>query len=118
MVEVAENRWQLGLNLPMDWEVEYKYGLYSSSEGKAVKLEDGENNRVLYGRDGADFVRVSHESFRRSADLKFRAAGVAIPVFSLRSAEGCGVGEFADLERDGGLGFGRWFENAPDSADQ
>ncbi len=98
MVEVAENHWQLGLDLPVDWEVEYKYGLYSSSEGKAVKLEDGENNRVLEGRDGMDFTRVSHESFRRSADLKFRAAGVAIPVFSLRSARGCGTGEFADLK--------------------
>lgn len=105
MVEVAENSWQLGLNLPPDWQVEYKYGLYSSSEGKAVKLEDGEHNRVLEGREGVDFVRVSHEGFRRSADLKFRAAGVAIPVFSLRSAEGCGVGEFADLK-----GMADWAE--------
>ena len=98
MVEVAENQWQLGLNLPLDWEVEYKYGLYDPALGKAVKLEDGEHNRLLEGREEADFVRVSHEIFRRSADLKFRAAGVAIPVFSLRSAEGCGVGEFADLK--------------------
>ena len=99
MVQVAADRWQLGLDLPMDWRVEYKYGLYSSVEGKAVKLEDGAQNRVLDGREGIDFVRVSHESFRRSADLKFRAAGVAIPVFSLRSEEGCGVGEFADLRQ-------------------
>ena len=98
MAEVAENRWQLGLNLPLDWAVEYKYGLYDPILGKAVKLEDGEHNRVLDEREGSDFVRVSHENFRRSADLKFRAAGVAIPVFSLRTAEGCGVGEFADLK--------------------
>lgn len=98
MVEVAENQWQLGLNLPVDCKVEYKYGLYDPALGKAVKLEDGEHNRVLDGRGGADSVRVSDECFRRSADLKFRAAGVAIPVFSLRSAEGAGVGEFADLK--------------------
>jgi 4-alpha-glucanotransferase len=65
-----------------------------------VKLEDG-GNRVLERRDGMDRVVVSDENFRRSVDLKFRAAGVAIPVFSLRSEEGCGVGEFADLKAMG-----------------
>jgi hypothetical protein len=30
MVEVSENHWQIGMDLPMDWPVEYKYGLYSS----------------------------------------------------------------------------------------
>jgi 4-alpha-glucanotransferase len=30
--------------------------------------------------------------------MNFRAAGVAIPVFSLRSEAGCGVGEFLDLK--------------------
>lgn len=98
MVEVAKNHWQVGLNLPVDWRVEYKYGLYDTAEGKAIGLEDGATNRALEAGAGADFVRVCDENFRRSADLKFRAAGVAIPVFSLRSEQGCGVGEFADLK--------------------
>ncbi len=99
MVEVAANHWQARLDLPTDWRIEYKYGLYDHTLGSAVKLEDGEFNRVLdTDRSGSDRVVVSDESFRRSADLKFRGAGVAIPVFSLRSEAGCGVGEFADLK--------------------
>ena len=100
MTEVSPNVWLVSLDLPVDWCVEYKYGTYGISEGKAVKLEDGEN-RVLGRREGAVRVVVSDENFRRSADMKFRAAGVAIPVFSLRSETGCGVGEFADLKAMG-----------------
>lgn len=100
MVEVSENTWEASVELPMDWQVEYKYGLYDTALGKAVKLEDGEN-RVLERRGGMNRVVVSDEDFRRSLDLKFRGAGVAIPVFSLRSEAGCGVGEFADLKAMG-----------------
>ena len=98
MVEVEKNLWRTGMDLPMDLWIEYKYGLYSISEGKAVKLEDGANRVLDESRNGTDLVRISDESFRRSADHKFRGAGVAIPVFSLRSEAGCGVGEFLDLK--------------------
>ncbi len=97
LVEVVKNLWRVRMNLPTDWRIEYKYALYDPAQGKAVRIEDGPN-RVLEGRDGADLVRVSDEGFGRSADLKFRGAGVAVPVFSLRSRIGCGVGEFADLK--------------------
>ena len=100
MVEVSENLWKAEAELPPGERVEYKYGLYSRSEVAAVKLEDGAN-RVLEPRADADHVVVSDEDFRRSADLRFRGAGVAIPVFSLRSEAGCGVGEFADLKAMG-----------------
>jgi 4-alpha-glucanotransferase len=100
MVEVAENLWKAEVELSTVEGAEYKYGLYSRSEGAAVKLEDGAN-RVLAPSTEADHVVVSDECFRRGADLMFRGAGVAIPVFSLRSEAGCGVGEFADLKAMG-----------------
>lgn len=100
MVEISENIWKAEIELPMRERVEYKYGIYSRLDGHAVKLEDGVN-RYLLPRGGAAHVIVSNEHFRRSADLRFRGAGVAIPVFSLRSATGCGVGEFADLKAMG-----------------
>jgi 4-alpha-glucanotransferase len=100
MTEVSENLWKAKAELPAGERVEYKYGLYSRLEGRAVKPEDGVN-RVLEPRADADHVVVSDEDFRRSADLRFRSAGVAIPVFSLRSEAGCGVGEFADLKAMG-----------------
>lgn len=101
MVEVAKNEWQVWLDLRNDLMIEYKYGIYSISERCAIKLEGGASNRVLGERAGAGFVRVSDECFRRSSDQRFRAAGVAIPVFSLRSEAGCGVGEFSDLKSMG-----------------
>ena len=100
MAEVSENLWKTVVELPVGERVEYKYGLYRSSFESAVRLEDGDN-RVLEPRGEADHVVVCDEGFRRAADLRFRGAGVAIPVFSLRSAAGCGVGEFADLKAMG-----------------
>lgn len=101
MVEVAKNHWQVNVDLPMNERIEYKYGMYRSSEARVIRLESGAENRVITDRSGADIVRVSDECFRRSADQRFRAAGVAIPVFSLRSELGCGVGEFSDLKAMG-----------------
>ena len=91
------NLWSTRISLPNDWRIEYKYGLYDPAQGQLVKIENGEN-RILDHRHGAAFTRVSDEQYRRPDELIFRGAGVAIPVFSLRSAEGCGVGEFADLK--------------------
>jgi 4-alpha-glucanotransferase len=101
MVEVDRNHWQVNVDLPMDVAVEYKYGIHGGSVAQPARLEEGLENRVLGNRFGADLVRVSDECFHRSADQRFRASGVAIPVFSLRSESGCGVGEFADLKAMG-----------------
>lgn len=102
MAEVRENTWQVQVDLPLDWQVEYKYGIYSKKDSRAIQLENGEGNRQLNSpRNGADAVRISDEEYRRGADQKFRGAGVAIPVFSLKSERGCGVGEFLDLKEMG-----------------
>ena len=97
--EVAANVWEASMQLPDDWRLEYKYGLYDPKIGCAVTLECGEN-RTLEARahPGRQWTMVRDECYRRDASQLYRAAGVAIPVFSLRSAEGLGVGEFADLK--------------------
>lgn len=115
MTEVSKNLWKAEAELPVGERVEYKYGLIDGgmsqknipNSGKddktplrVVKLEDG-TNRVIEPRGGVGHVVVCDENFRRNVDLRFRGAGVAIPVFSLRSAAGCGVGEFADLKTMG-----------------
>jgi len=99
MTEVAENVWQVRARLPQDWWIEYKYGLMDTASGEVVALEEGEN-RVLAERVLAErqFTRVGDEAYRRNSGQLERAAGVAIPVFSLRSGQSLGVGEFADLK--------------------
>jgi 4-alpha-glucanotransferase len=97
--EVAANVWQANVYLPADWRIEYKYGLFDPKLGCAVSLENGEN-RVLESRalGGRQMTVVRDEGYRRDPDTLFRAAGVAIPVFSLRGEQSLGVGEFADLK--------------------
>lgn len=98
MVEVEPNYWQVGVDLPFDQLIEYKYGIYSKSAKRAIGLEEGSQNRLLPERLNCDFIRISDECYRRSADQRYRASGVAIPLFSMRSEAGCGVGEFPDLK--------------------
>lgn len=97
--ETAPNVWQKHLYLPNEWQIEYKYGLYDPALGRAVSLEIAEN-RVLPSRvfGKSQQIRVSDEGYRREVGELFHGAGVAIPVFSLRSEKSLGVGEFADLE--------------------
>jgi len=97
--ETGANVWQTQLYLPVDWRIEYKYGLFDQETGCAVSLEEG-SNRVLEERSlgGRQWTMVHDEGYRRSPADLYRAAGVAIPVFSLRSDLSLGVGEFADLK--------------------
>ena len=99
MREVAANLWQTDLHLPADWRIEYKYGLFNPKLGCAVNLENGDN-RVLEARALAErqWTVVHDEGYRRGPEMLYRAAGVAVPVFSLRGEQSLGVGEFADLK--------------------
>ena len=99
LVETAPNVWRKNLYLPVDWHIEYKYGLFDLALQCAVSLESGEN-RILPSRliGTPQWTKVSDECYRRGIGGLFRGAGVAVPVFSLRGAKSLGVGEFADLK--------------------
>ena len=94
----------MDLELPNDARIEYKYGFCEAESGELREYEEGDN-RVLEAHELDEGQRtwVSDEGFRRDPARGFRGAGVAIPVFSLRSDKGLGVGEFADL-----IAFGEW----------
>ena len=99
MCEVSANTWQAALYLPADSIIEYKYGFFDPKLGRAIAIEQGEN-RSLEWRDHAarQWSIISDEGYRRDGKQLFRGAGVAIPVFSLRSEKSLGIGEFADLK--------------------
>lgn len=75
----------------------YKYGVWDVTTSTFVKYEDG-NNRVLMGDADKNRLRIMHDGFAYLPNNTFKAAGVAIPVFSLRSSNSFGVGEFADIK--------------------
>ncbi|MBK6933102.1 MAG: 4-alpha-glucanotransferase [Saprospirales bacterium] len=78
-----------------DFPLSYKYGVWNTRTRSFSGFEEG-GNRALYPPAGAAKV-VLHDGFARFPAANWRGAGVAIPVFSLRTAGSFGVGEFTDL---------------------
>ena len=96
--------WQLSVNVDaILLPLEFKYVIVDDETHALVAWEEGDN-RSLEGMlppeqtaipDGSVLV-VYGEGLRVKEDT-WRAAGVAVPVFSLRSSRSCGVGDFGDL---------------------
>ena len=76
---------------------EYKYGVFDVERGTFLGYENGENRRLTESAMAQGQVVVSDGFVRLPAET-WRGAGVAIPVFSLRSGGSFGVGEFTDLK--------------------
>lgn len=74
----------------------YKYAIWDPQAGHALAMEGGENRVVPTTADRLA-ARVFNDEGYRYPDT-WRGAGVALPVFALRSENGLGVGEFADLK--------------------
>lgn len=80
-------------------ETEYKFVIRNSFTKDLVEWENGEN-RILYPLSTAEpAIIIQNLQFRFSQEKEWRAAGVAIPVFSLRTENSCGVGDFLDLRK-------------------
>jgi len=77
--------------------ITYKYGIYNIKTKQLVQYETGDN-RILVGEPSKKSVIIIHDGYANMAATNFKGAGVAIPVFSLRSKNSFGVGEFADLK--------------------
>ncbi len=91
------NWWTAKLQIPKEsFPLNYKYGIYNTKEKRFVGFESGDN-RFLFGDAINDKLTVLHDGFARFPNDTWKGAGVAIPVFSLRSKDSFGVGEFTDL---------------------
>ncbi|MBQ6690860.1 MAG: 4-alpha-glucanotransferase [Rikenellaceae bacterium] len=81
----------------IDELIEFKFVIIDATSGAVVAWERGENNRIKIDKVAKGCVVVG--SLRPQFDQpQWRGAGVAIPVFSLRSEQSFGVGEFNDLK--------------------
>lgn len=93
-----DNWWTLQLDLSKAaFPLEYKYGIYDTASKKFIRFEEG-NNRVLLSDDGEAAFTIIHDGFARVNNENWKGAAVAIPVFSLRSKNSFGTGEFTDLK--------------------
>ena len=90
MTYLGNYRW--GVVLCAHARAEYKF-IVTSAEGEILRWERGEN-RVLHTSEKVHLTL----GLRLRDEVRWRGAGVAVPIFSLRSSQGFGVGEFADLQ--------------------
>ncbi|HEY6504589.1 MAG TPA: 4-alpha-glucanotransferase [Chitinophagaceae bacterium] len=90
--------WSAKVTLPSnDLPASYKYGVFNTKENSFVRYEAGDN-RLVYDSGEKHKVTILHDGLIHLPNDTWKGSGVAIPVFSLRSKNSFGVGEFADLK--------------------
>lgn len=77
--------------------IEYKYGVFDLEQNAFLAYEHGSNRTLDDGPDANVRILVD-DGFARLPTNTWRGAGVAIPVFSLRTEKSFGIGEFTDLK--------------------
>ena len=98
LMQREENWWVAKLNLSKEsFPVAYKYGVFNTNTKSFIQFETG-NNRILYDSYAKKKMSILHDGFAQLPNSTWKGTGVAIPVFSLRSTNSFGVGEFADMK--------------------
>lgn len=93
----GDNFYSLSLDLSKaSFPIAYKYGVYDVAAKQFIRFEEG-NNRVLYDYGNANRQTILNDGFAVLPNNTWKGAGLAIPVFSLRTEKSFGVGEFTDL---------------------
>ena len=87
--------WDLRLDAPQRFE--YKFLIADRRTLTPIMWEEGPN-RAWNDLPGEGEHIVEAAAYLRFPERRWRGAGTAIPVFSLRSEAGFGVGEFHDLK--------------------
>lgn len=96
---VSFDTWQIALDREALQNIgAFKFAIYNKLSGQIVSWEEGDN------RQGIDFDTLPKgacikELVYRTTPVNWKAAGVSIPVFSLRSETSFGIGEFTDLPK-------------------
>ena len=102
LMEPHGTEWQLWLDKSeISEQCEFKFILLDynqqSDHSPAVAWEPGENRQLHIDLYSDITLRVLRTYTLRDPQEHWRGAGVAIPVFSLRSQKSFGIGEFSDI---------------------
>ncbi len=90
--------WKVKINLANGgFDIAYKYGIYNIAQKTFERFEIGEN-RILHDRGGKGRLTILHDGFFHADVSNWKGAGIAIPVFSLRTLNSFGTGEFTDIK--------------------
>ena len=99
MEYIGRHDWMLSVNMDaIQLPVEYKYVVIDDRTHELLMWEEGDNRAVTEELSDGE-VRVLYGGMLHLKEKMWRAAGVVVPVFSLRSNHSFGVGDFGDLRR-------------------
>ncbi|MFZ4059437.1 MAG: 4-alpha-glucanotransferase, partial [Ferruginibacter sp.] len=77
--------------------VRYKYGVYNAVNDTFVNFEAGSNRELLESQLNNSITQI-HDGFVQLPYPNWKGTGVAIPVFSIRTKNSLGAGEFTDIK--------------------
>ena len=97
MQQRVPNRWSVTFDVASLWSGSLHYKFIAVGEDGSVRWESGDNRHILL----PDFEAATNY-FYQLDELHFEApslrlAGTVIPLFSMRSAHGWGIGDFGDI---------------------
>lgn len=89
-------KWYVGLNKEIfDDFATYKFAIRDAETKKIIEWEEDANRGLKV--DNSDSISAYEQVYHKTW-VDWRASGVAIPIFSLRSDKSFGIGEFLDLK--------------------
>ena len=96
--DIDQNFYSVSIDLSKsDFPISYKYGVYNIETKQLVSYEEG-NNRILFDTINKKKKTIVNDGYTYLPNNTWKGAGVAIPVFSLRSEKSFGIGEFTDIK--------------------
>lgn len=82
----------------LHFPIEYKYIIHDPRNEQVIAWEEGYNRKLDLELSLSTDLIVVNDSAPRFSLPDFKAAGTAVPIFSLRSKNSFGCGEFLDLK--------------------
>lgn len=97
--EEGDDHYKVAVNLAAEqFALAYKYGVYDTENNKFIRFEDGDN-RWLFDTIKPSKLTIVNDAFANFPSNNWRGAGIAIPVFSLKTNDSFGIGEFTDIKK-------------------
>jgi 4-alpha-glucanotransferase len=82
---------------PAYHSIEYKFCVVNNDDQSIVRWEKGENRNLEVPYPDENETVIVSGLFFREEELQWKCAGLAVPVFSLRTKNSFGIGDFGDL---------------------
>ena len=93
--------WSIDLDADkLKFPFQFKYIVYHTVKKHILIWEQGSNRTIRnYGCNGSHCLKIHTDENFRFPVSHWKGAGVAVPVFSLRTDKSGGIGEFQDIKK-------------------